>query len=299
MSKEYIFSNSFDNSLYEKIERKALIINISLNLLLIISGIIFYFITKSSSILFDGVYSGIMTITSGLALMITYVSKKKSDMFPFGKNIFEDIFSLFKNLMVLIVAIFFSYDAISSLVDISTNKLQPSIIQDVVIYSIYISIVCSISIVIISIYFFMNKKIEGKSVILKAEIKSSIIDFLISFSIGLALFISSLIPGNTDIIREIIDRCITIVLIISIIPFVIKGIIYDLFNISGKRLYKDEENKLKEHLSLAEINDIYIRRHNKQVIIFIYVHREVNFKEINEHIYEHYSRETNIYYIFK
>lgn len=305
MSNQYIYHDKISDKLYEKIERKALIINILLNFLLIISGITFYFLTKSSSILFDGVYSGIMTLTSGLALFVTFASKKKSNTFPFGKCIFEDIFSLFKNLLVLLVSAFFAYDAITSIIDITSNKIEPTVIPNILIYSIYISIVCSISIIIISIYYFMNKKIGGKSIIIKAEIKSSIIDFLISFSIGVALLISSFVAGDSNRTREIIDRSITIVLITSIIPFIIKSLFFDLCNISGKRLYRKEEKELIKHLDVKQIDDIYIKKHNKQRIIFIYIQDQkgINLSKIknktNSHIFDHYPDETNIFYILK
>lgn len=303
MSSNYLYSDINCSKKHKKIEQRALIINIILSIALIVTGIVFFFFTSSSSILFDGVYSAAMTTTSIIALVLTNFTCKKSKHFPFGLSIFDNVFSLFKNMLVIIISILFAYEAINDLIKIGNNTFIPQDLPDINVYVIYISIVCSISIVIISIYFFMNKKIEGGSVILKAEIKSSIIDFLISFSIGIALLISTLVANNDNIIREIIDKSITITLITVITPFVFKEFIIELLTICGKRLNKKEEEELRKHLDKKSIKNIFIKKHNNHKIIYIFLDislvKNVN-KEINNiklHLNEHYDKGTDFYFI--
>lgn len=287
---------------FKKIESRALVINTILNLVLSIIEILFFVFTDSISILFDGVFSLSMTLTSAIALLLSFFINKNSFNYPLGRSIYDNIFSLFKSLLVIVISVFFLYDSISAIIDTCKYNVLDNDVNNKNIYIAYITTACFMSLIITLIYFIANKKIENKSILLNAEIKSSIIDFSISFFIGISLVISSFIANNQDKVRSIIDNSLIIILVSIMIPIIVKSFIVDLLIISGYRMFKDEEIELKNHLNDLNITDIYIKRHNEQKIFLITLKLTNNDldeikKKISSHIYEHYSENTKIIFI--
>lgn len=299
---DYKYNEEKYNPNAKKIERNCLIITSILNISLAIVEIIFYFLTDSSSILFDGIFSCIMSLTSLSALLLTIIIKKNSFNFPFGKSIYDNIFALFKNLLLFVVSIYFIVDASMIINGLVKNTYTPEEFANMNIYIAYISVACGVSLITFIIYLIYNKILTFRSIVLKTELKATIMDFLISFVIGLALLVSNF-KSNDTFIREMVDKCLTLVLVVLMLPTIIKSFIEELMNISGYRMYKDEEHELKIHLEEPTIVDIYIQRHNQQKIFMITLKVDeatdvIKIKQkITNHIFDHYSKDTLIYYL--
>ncbi|MGL4952124.1 MAG: cation transporter [Mycoplasma sp.] len=289
---------------YKKNENKCLLITIILNFTLLIIEFVFYFLTKSSSILFDASYSLIMTTTVVFAYALNNILEKKNLNYPLGQSIYENIFTLLKSVLIIAMMTLFAYGSISTLVKISSGKM---IIEQLPSYEIYLAYVitsCFFSTVIFLVFFFYNKKMEKKSIIINIEMKSCVLDFGISFSVGLALLVTSITSGDDIMIREIIDKSVTLLFIVIVSPEVFKTLFSQVLIIAGHRVFKVEENELKNHLKEKCIIDIYIRRFNSEKIFMIKVDSdliEVPIKviqaKISEHIFKHYSSDTKIVYI--
>lgn len=301
----YIFEEKNLMQDYQKIERKALIITITLNVILSIVEIVFFFLTDSTSVLFDGIFSMIMTVTTIIALVLGYFVSHKNFNYPFGKSVYNNIFTMFKSLLIFSTCVVFLYMAINSIVDITVNNKLPEQLPNFEIYIAYVVVACVMSLVIYFVYYFYNKKIDNKSIILTVERKSCIVDFGISFSVGIALIIASLVGTNDIFIREIVDKSLTIAFVIVVSPPIVKLFIEQILNVAGCRMHKNEEIELKKHLNQPDIIDIYIQKHNEHNIFLIKLDITKNTKDIrkikksiDDHIYTHYSKNTEIIYIF-
>ena len=304
MISDYKYNEEKYNPQAKKIERTCLIITTILNITLAFIEILFYFFTHSASILFDCIFSSIMSITSLFAFILTIFTSKNSFNYPFGKSIYDNMFALFKNLLVIVVSLYFIISSSITLYDLTNNIIQPEKFDNQNIYTAYLTSACGMSLIIFLVYFIFHKYLSYKSNILRSELWSTIIDFSISFSVGIALIISTLFANDNLLIRDIVDKSLTIALIVIIVPTVIKSFIIEILNITGYRLFKDEEKELKIHLKFNEVEDVYIQRHNQQKIFMIKL--KINEKtdvlmikdEISKHIYDHYSSDSKIYYLF-
>lgn len=301
MGSQYYINETNISIDLKKTEQKCLFITLSLNIALSIFEVAFFFVTYRSSILFDGIFSSIMSLTSLFALILTFFIKKKSFNYPFGKSIYDNVFAMFKNLLLAVVSVYFIIDSSISIRNACMNIFDETGTADW-LYIIYICVACGTSIIITLVFYFFSRKINHQSIILKVEIKSSIFDFLISFFIGIALLVSAF-TSNSILVRELVDKCLTILFIIIILPIVVKSFFQELLIICGYRVWRSEEQKLIEHLDMKEIIDIYIRRHNQQKIFMIKLNID-NVKNITKtkhaitnHIYKHYSKDSEIYFI--
>ncbi len=284
------------------VERNTLIATCVLNIILSIAELTFYFLTSSTSILFDGIFSCFMTITSLVGLILTWIVQKKSYNYPFGKGVFDNIFSLFKHLLTITICIYFIVECSIMFYDINVKHQFESFSSDNYLFIIYTSIASVMSLIIILIYYMAYTKTNKTSTILKAEIKSSFVDLSISLAIGISLIVSVFVSNNQTVIANI-DKSIALSLVVLITPSTVIAFVRELLNISGKRFFKDEEQELKEHLKLKCISDIFIIRHNQQKIFMINiditkVNTDLNKMKakISNHIYQHYSKDTEIYY---
>lgn len=302
---DYKYQETKMDSDFLKVERVCLLITIVLNLILSVIEITFYFLTGSLSILFDGIFSSIMSLTTLLALWLGYFIAKRSFNYPFGKAVYDNIFSMFKALLIIGTGIGFLANAITDIIGLTNGTKISEALPSFEIYVAYIVVSCVVSIIIFSVYHFSNKKINGMSIILNVEKKSSLIDLGISLIVGIALLTSSLVANNDAYVRDMVDKSITIFFVILVLPPIFKFFIEQLLNVTGYRMYKDEEKELRNHLQKEFIDDVYIQRHNSEKIFMITINlskldeniQELK-KQIDKHIYEHYSLDTKIFYVF-
>lgn len=80
----------------EKIEGRALVVGIIVNLIMAIAGWTTYYFSKSEAVLLDGNFSVIVSITTLIAMIIAKRKYIKTKNFPFGSYVYESFFVLFK-----------------------------------------------------------------------------------------------------------------------------------------------------------------------------------------------------------
>ena len=176
MGNDYKHSEINLNQNTKLIERNTLIATCVLNIILSAIEITFFFLTKSTSILFDGIFSCFMTLTSVVALVLTYIVQKKSFNYPLGKGVFDNIFSLFKNLLTIIICGYFIVSASVQLYNINAHGFIDDLSTNNMLFIAYTITASLMSVVIIAVYAFSYYKVHKTSSILGAEIKASLLD---------------------------------------------------------------------------------------------------------------------------
>ena len=100
-------------------EFRALIIGVIINLISAIVGFIFFYLTTSMSILLDGLISAILCGSTIVSIFVSnYVNKNDSKKYPFGRYAIENVFLLFRAIMMLGTIIFTILDGALTILSI-------------------------------------------------------------------------------------------------------------------------------------------------------------------------------------
>lgn len=87
----------------KKIEQRAFMVGLAMNLLMGSLGIVVYYITQIQALFVDS-YFTIITLVSGIAaITISKYSARTSERFPNGHFMFEPMYAAFKSMMTLIL----------------------------------------------------------------------------------------------------------------------------------------------------------------------------------------------------
>ncbi len=177
-------------------------------------GIFVSIFTKSSSLMFDGLYSFIssfFTIIS--ARIVKLVTSAENRKYQFGYGAFEPFFIIIRTMAVVGINSFLFSNAIFSIRS-GGNEIDISL---GIIYTIVSIIICIIITII------LKKSARSlESPVLVAEYRSWINDTLLSASIFVAfLFIFIIKKTSLSYIASYIDPCVTIILIIYMLPSLI------------------------------------------------------------------------------
>ena len=127
--------------LNKKTEKNILIFSIVAAFGFAILGFVWGFLIDSKILIFDGIYSFISVILSGVSLYVASVlNKEEDDKFQFGRSQLEPIAILFKSLTIFSVCV---YAFIGGLQDIYSGGTETNI-KSAIIYSIIATIACLI-----------------------------------------------------------------------------------------------------------------------------------------------------------
>lgn len=251
-----------------KLEKNAILIGLLINFILAFLGLLFYFLTDSISILFDGLYSTIMTVASALAFfIISFYSNKKDNKYPLGAGTFENLFSFSKTILVIITSIiFFAQSVISIVAKESLEFRTPA-------YMItYISLMVVFSTLACGIFLYVNNIKKCNSEIIKVEFRSALIDLCISLSVGIAMIAAALGVGvgeKANIIKNIIDKAMVISCVILTAPASVIILVEQIRILVGKRVLIKEEDAILAMLNNEMIMDVFIMIVGKHRIIMV------------------------------
>ena len=160
----------------------ALIVGVVINFVQGIGGVVFYFITDSMSIFLDAIISVILCFTSvGSILLSRYVNKKNNDDFPFGRKAIENLFLLFRSVLMLATIVLTIVDGTKVIVAFAKGIITSDFNADnwtLIIYCLFMSGLC---VVLMLVYNYCYKKSQPKSEIVRIEIKASLYDGLVTF----------------------------------------------------------------------------------------------------------------------
>lgn len=281
-----------------KYELKALIIGIIANFLSSIVGFYFFYRTKSVSILLDSLISLILLVSTIISIFVCYsVRQKETKVYPLGRYTIENIFVLFRSILMIGTIIFtiiegaYTITQFYSGIPININLDNKLLI----IYGLSMTLLCSI---ILIAYKSLNKK--ANSEILKIEIKASLFDILsIIVAIG-----SLLIFSNVSFLKNICDIGDSITVIILSIFYIItpiKELINQTKILTDRRRNQDYEKEAKAKLKtlFPEFNfvDVYVAFNGNTHVFYISLFPQENLdyntiklylNKIHNHIYNVY-----------
>jgi len=167
------------------IEQQSLKYGAAVNLTMALAGWLAYYLSRSQALFLDGNFSFLMFISLFVAIRISAIKEKRTELFPYGQFVYEALYSLLKGIMitgVLLVAFIQNSSAIVHfLAGQETKEVNTTVIF---IYSIAMVILCFGS----ALYYRrQNEKTQNTSTILQAEYTAAIVDGFMSAGIGVVL----------------------------------------------------------------------------------------------------------------
>lgn len=160
----------------KKIEKNLLKFSIFAAFGFALLGFIWGFAIDSQMLIFDGIYSFISVILSGISLYVANVIKKEEDeKFQFGRSQLEPIAILFKSLTIFSVCV---YAFIGGLQDIYSGGTKTNI-ESAILYSVIATISCIACWWIIS---YQSKKVKHSGLLL-VEKHQWLMDTLLSSAV--------------------------------------------------------------------------------------------------------------------
>jgi predicted Co/Zn/Cd cation transporter (cation efflux family) len=82
------------------IERQALKYGAAINLLMAFAGWLAYYLSRSQALFLDGNFSFLMFVSLFVAIKISAIKGKKTELFPYGQFVYEALYSLLKGIMI-------------------------------------------------------------------------------------------------------------------------------------------------------------------------------------------------------
>ena len=167
------------------IEKQALRVGAVINFIMALAGWLAYYLSNSQALFLDGNFSFLMFISLFVAIKVSDVKAKKTELFPYGQFVYEALYSLLKGIMIIgVLLVTFIQNTSAIFHFISGGEAHLLNTKVIFIYSVSMVIFCFSS----AIYYrFQNKKISNSSTILRAEYSSAIVDGFMSAGIGVAL----------------------------------------------------------------------------------------------------------------
>ncbi|RSX53498.1 cobalt transporter [Bifidobacterium goeldii] len=197
----------------KRIERKALIVGIVVNVLQVAAGMAVFFMTGLKAMFLDFSFTAISVLSGLVAVYLSSRTVRTTERFPNGLFALEPIYAICKAIFTLSLLLF-------SLVDVSRVAYDYFVFGQgerietgpVVIYEIVIVLVC------FGLYVYYrreNHAIRNSSTMLTAECKSTLVDGAMSFGIGVVAVILMFLPtgGSLDFLHFTGDFFITVALV--------------------------------------------------------------------------------------
>lgn len=274
----------------EKIESRALVFGVIINLVMATAGWTTYYFSNSEAVLLDGNFSFIASITTLIAIFIAKRKHIKTINFPFGSYGYESFFVLFKGILILGIIISAVTQNVVKMIDYFNDKdIQQIDTSLIMYYSILMVFLCFI---LAFYYNYQNKKTKYKSSILTVESKSAIVDGFLSLAVGIALVGIALTPQDSifHFLLYIGDALIVVTLGLAMINIPIQ-IIRDAFIELGGGILQDKNltNKIENIIDdniIPEFKQIsnYITKLGSNYFVIIYnssINEIINIKKIN------------------
>ncbi len=251
------------------IENRAIIINAPFIFIMAVSGLVFGYLSHSSSIILDGLFSTILFLTLFLAMYIKQLSNQPvSYLYPYSKWKLDTIYILFKVLVLLGILFYTFFDAIVILFEYIAMGLVPNEVEGfwITIYSI---IKLSAAVPSYFIYQKYRKSCDDRSEFLKIEQKSVLIDA----GITLAILLGFYTIGQIELFKEITDAIILLFLAMFLIREMFQEFIHTMNVLIGKRIKVNLEeyyvNFFNLYFSDFHFKDIHIEYYGKITVVSV------------------------------
>lgn len=217
----------------KQIERRSLIVTLITNLIITGLGLWVFALTNIQALFLDFFFSLIAIISTGLAIVISKVSKKRTKSYPDGLYYLESLYALIKSLLTLALLVVSVVGTAASAYKYFAYGIgSPMNIGPILPFTIVLVVLC------FGLGFFnkaQNKKINYISTILSAESKTNFIDGIQSLGIGVAIIFLNMIDINTSFgfLHYTGDFFITAILVLITLKDPIKVLITSFKELSG------------------------------------------------------------------
>ncbi len=174
-----------ENISTNSVEQQALKYGAAINLVMALAGWLAYYLSRSQALFLDGNFSFLMFVSLFVAIRISAIKEKRTELFPYGQFVYEALYSLLKGIMISgVLLVSFIQNAATILHFIGGGEAKVLNTRVILVYSIAMVVLCFGS----AIYYrLQNKKIAHSSTILRAEYSAAIVDGFMSAGIGVAL----------------------------------------------------------------------------------------------------------------
>ena len=261
-----------------------MIVGAAINLVMALSGWLAYYLSNSQALLLDGNFSFIIFLSILVAIKITSIKSKRTELFPFGQFVYEALYSLLKGVMIIGMLLVALTDNVTKIFHF-INGQKASILNTevLVIYSLLMTFLCF---GMAGYYKHKNNQTNNSSTILRAEYSAVIIDGFMSAAIGIALVsISYINPEGAIGFLSYIGDSILVILLVALLgkePFIL---VRDSFiEIAGGTLQnRIEKNKIKEILEnylspQGLLKNSYISKTGSSYLVVVFI----NAKDIDK-----------------
>lgn len=199
----------------KQVERRMIFVGIVANTISTVAGIFIYCLTGIQALFIDCFFSFIALLSSVTAFVISKASKRTTKHYPDGLHFLEPLYGIAKSLLTF--GLFFSAVIFSGQVawDYFTLGVgEPMNTGPVLPYTIALVFCC------FGFSFYtkrQNRKISNTSTILTIESKTSFLDGLQSFAIGVAVLLLNMVDirGPLGFLHYTGDFFVTVLLVIT------------------------------------------------------------------------------------
>lgn len=242
-------------------EQKALYWGVAINVFSALLGLVFFFITKSQTMFLDAFISLILCVSTIISLVVArVVNKKDSEKFPLGRYAIENLFLIFRAILMLGIIAYTLIEGIVTIVHFYEGTLVSDVNINFTYMIIYAALMTGSCVAITVVYSYYNRKLEVPSEIIKIEISSSLFDGLVTLFAASSLLIFTYVPALSSV-SKIGDSIVVIILSIGYLILPIKEIIKQIRILTDKRENQDIESEIRKFLndeySNFKIYDVY------------------------------------------
>lgn len=283
-------------------EKKALYYGVVINLFSAILGLTFFILTRSQALFLDAFISLILSISTIVSIVISNViNKKDSEKFPLGRYAIENIFLVFRAILMLLIILYTLFEGISTIYMFYQGTLVSDLNIDLIYMIVYCILMTLSCLSITVVYTYFNKKLPVKSEIIRLEITSSLYDGLVTIFATSSLLIFTYVDFFNKI-EPIGDSIVVIILSLFYLSIPIKEIIKQIKILSDNRTNQDIEKEVKTYLQeffpVYKIYDIYCSYSGDVCSIYICLYPEskkdveslnIDFEKIRKKLYEEYQ----------
>lgn len=222
-----------DNTL--KIEQRSLNVAKWTSLFMAFCGVGAGILANADALLLDGLFSGLNFLTAlGAGWVAASVRRAPDKTRPFGYEIDESVFVVFRSLLLLGILLMALFAALNRIYWFwLTGEATPVVLNWIMVYTVLMSVLCFG----LFLYHRRNwRRTEKKSGLLRVEGKSALIDGVLSAGAGLAfLGIAELQGTSLEGLVPISDSIVVLVLCLLMVPQpigIFRGALRDVLGVS-------------------------------------------------------------------
>ena len=221
-------------------ERRSLYTYMFTMLGLAVLGFVVYGVTRVSATQLDGVISLINAAAAFIAARLAVTASRPADVeSPYGRMALENLYALFRSLMILGVVVVGLVTNLAKVIDYLVTRRGSE--PDFGLAAVYTAVCVLICLGLKWNHERNNRSVNGASALLKVEATAAKMEALISGGICASLILVAVVPEGTFLtsdrfnIKDIADSIIVLILCVLLIGEPIRQIRLEFGRLSGRR----------------------------------------------------------------